>query len=81
MLYFSSLLHLILYYCNPQIDFGHLAEVTAVATQGHPKEYKWVLTYVLKYALGKHWHTYQESGIDKVHFLYFRKTWLCISSW
>lgn len=49
-----------------QIDFGRLAEVTAVATQGHPKEYKWVLTYVLKYALGKHWHTYQESGIDKV---------------
>ncbi|XP_015755011.1 PREDICTED: sushi, von Willebrand factor type A, EGF and pentraxin domain-containing protein 1-like isoform X2 [Acropora digitifera] len=49
-----------------QIDFGHLAEVTAVATQGHPKEHKWVLTYVLKYSLGKHWHTYQESGIDKV---------------
>ncbi|XP_068694975.1 sushi, von Willebrand factor type A, EGF and pentraxin domain-containing protein 1-like isoform X1 [Montipora foliosa] len=49
-----------------QIDFGRLVEVTAVATQGHPKEHKWVVTYVLRYSLGKHWHTYQESGRDKV---------------
>ncbi len=41
-------------------------EVTAVATQGHPREQKWVLQYVLKYSLGKNWLTYQESGRDKV---------------
>jgi len=49
-----------------QIDFGRTMEVTAVATQGHPREQKWVLKYVLKYLLGKNWLTYQESGRDKV---------------
>ncbi|KAL9989269.1 hypothetical protein ACROYT_G003802 [Oculina patagonica] len=49
-----------------QIDFGRTMEVTAVATQGHPRERKWVLQYVLKYSLGKNWLTYQESGRDKV---------------
>lgn len=41
-------------------------QVTAVATQGHPREQKWVLKYVVKYLLGKNWLTYQESGQDKV---------------
>ena len=49
-----------------QIDFGRTMQVTAVATQGHPREQKWVLKYVLKYLLGKNWLTYQESGQDKV---------------
>jgi len=49
-----------------QIDFGRTMEVTAVATQGHPREQKWVLKYVLKYLLGKNWLTYQEAGRDKV---------------
>ena len=66
-----SPVHLI-YCCNTQIDFGRLVEVTAVATQGHPKEHKWIVTYVLRYSLGKHWHTYQESGRDKVYVPYSR---------
>jgi len=49
-----------------QIDFGRTVEVTAIATQGHPREHKWVLSYVLKFSLGKHWLTYQESGRVKV---------------
>lgn len=49
-----------------QIDFGRTTEVTAVATQGHPKEYKWMAEYVLQFSLGKQWLTYQESGRDKV---------------
>ena len=49
-----------------QIDFGRTTEVTAVATQGHPKEDKWMTEYVLEYSLGKQWLTYQESGRDKV---------------
>ncbi|KAJ7383495.1 hypothetical protein OS493_027659 [Desmophyllum pertusum] len=48
-----------------QIDFGRTMEVTAVATQGHPREQKWVLKYILRYSLGKHWLAYQESGREK----------------
>ena len=51
---------------HSQIDFGRTMEVTAIATQGHPREHKWVLSYVLKFSLGKHWLTYQESGRVKV---------------
>lgn len=49
-----------------QIDFGRTVEVTSVATQGHPREDKWMQRYVLRYSLGKNWFTYQESRRDKV---------------
>ena len=45
-------------------------QVTAVATQGHPVEHKWLLSYMLRYSLGKYWLTYQESGHDKVRHLF-----------
>lgn len=49
-----------------QIDFGRTVEVTSVATQGHPREEKWIQRYILRYSLGKNWFTYQASGRDKV---------------
>lgn len=46
-----------------------MIEVTAIATQGHPEEYKWVHKYHLKYALGAHWFEYRVNGEIKVRNL------------
>jgi hypothetical protein len=49
-----------------QVDFGSMMEVTAIATQGHPEEFKWVHKYHLKYALGAHWFDYHVNDKLKV---------------
>ncbi|EDO36507.1 predicted protein, partial [Nematostella vectensis] len=43
-----------------QVDFGRHVEITGIATQGHPKEYKWVNKYWLRYTMGYYWFTYRQ---------------------
>ena len=54
-----------------QIDFRRTTEIVAVATQGHPNEYKGVYKYKLKYSFGNQWLTYKESRKEKV----FKEKW------
>lgn len=50
-----------------EVDFGSsIKEITAVATQGHPKEYKWMNKYELRYALGARWFAYKINNKLKV---------------
>lgn len=54
-----------------EVDFGSsIKELTAIATQGHPIEYKWMNKYELRYALGARWFTYKVHGKVKVRFYY-----------
>ena len=50
-----------------EVNFGtSMKEITAVATQGHPTEYKWMNKYELRYALGARWFPYRVNGKIKV---------------
>ncbi|EDO36526.1 predicted protein [Nematostella vectensis] len=49
-----------------QVDFGRHVEITGIATQGHPKEYKWVNKYWLRYTMGYYWFTYRQDKAIKV---------------
>ncbi|XP_020911637.1 receptor-type tyrosine-protein phosphatase F, partial [Exaiptasia diaphana] len=46
-----------------QIDFGKMATLTGIATQGDHTDDKWVKTYILKYSFdGIQWNDYKEGG-------------------
>ena len=51
-----------------QVDFADSTEVRGMATQGHPKEYKFMYKYTIDYSLGHEWITYTENGARKVGF-------------
>ena len=50
-----------------QIDFGELARVTKVATQGRQDSDQWVTKFTLSYSMdGMHWAEYKENSVTWV---------------